>query len=240
MKPKRIAITGASSQIGLAITKELAAQDAHQLLHCFRNGAALESSLRDLPGTQEILTADFTQPEEVDRFCIKLGEVDILVNAAACTRAALLPDLSDEDIAQMLAVNITAVAKICRSAIPAMMVKRNGVIINVTSISALRGNRGQTVYAGTKGFTEAFTRSLAAEYGGRGIRANCVAPGAIDAGSLKELLSYAGEEVKKSTAAGRLGSPADVATAVSYLCSPAASFINGATLPVSGGFMAGI
>lgn len=240
MNTKRIVVTGASSQIGRAIAEKLAAPDAHLLLHCFRNEAALASSAAPLAGTREIVTADFTDPQALDRFCRKLGAVDVLVNAAACTRAALLPDLSDGDIAQMISVNITALAKICRAVVPAMLVKRAGVIINVSSIAALRGNRGQTVYAGTKGFTEAFTRSLAAEYGGRGIRANCVAPGAIEAGSLKELLSYAGEEVRKSTAAGRLGTPHDVAAAVAFLCGPDAAFINGATLPVAGGCMAGI
>ena len=240
MNAKRIVITGASSEIGRAIAAKLSAGNAHLLLHCFMNGATLAPATAGFAGTQEIVTADFTLPEELERFCKGLGEVDILVNAAACTKAALLPDLSDKDIAQMIAVNITAVTKICRAVLPAMVVRRTGVIINITSIAALRGNRGQTVYAGTKGFTETFTRSLAAEYGSRGIRVNCVAPGAIDAGSLKDLLSYAGEEVKRSTAAGRLGSPDDVATAVSFLCSPEASFINGATLPVTGGFMAGI
>lgn len=240
MNVKRIVLTGASSQIGRAIASKLAAPDAHLLLHCFRNGALLASSLGSVAGSHEIVTSDFTNRDELDRFCKGLGEVDVLVNAAACTRAALLPDLSDDDISQMIAVNVTALAKICRAVIPAMMVKRKGVIINVTSIAAFRGNRGQTVYAGTKGFTEAFTRSLAAEYGSRGVRANCVAPGAIDAGSLKDLLSYAGEEVKRNTAAGRLGAPDDVAAAVAFLCGSGASFINGATLPVSGGFLAGI
>lgn len=237
---RRIVITGASSQIGQAIAAQLASPDAHLILHGFRNGAALAASLQNFAGTYEIMTVDFTRQEELDRFCGALGEVDVLVNAAACTKTALLPDLADGDIAQMIAVNIIAMTKICRAVLPAMMVRRSGVIVNITSITALRANRGQTVYAGTKGFAEAFTRSLAAEYGSRGIRANCVAPGAIDAGSLKELLSYAGTEVRRSTALGRLGTPDDVAAAVAFLCGPEATFINGATLPVSGGFLSGV
>jgi 3-oxoacyl-[acyl-carrier protein] reductase len=237
---KRIVITGASSQIGQAIAQRLAAADAHLLLHCNRNEAALRSRI-DAPGCAcDILAADFTNPAELDRFCKTLGDVDVLVNAAASTKADLLPNLSDDDMARMIAVNIRALAVVCRAVVPSMMVKRRGVIINISSVAAQRGNRGQTVYAGTKGFVESFTRSLAAEYGGRGIRANCVAPGAIDAGSLKELLSYAEDEVKKSTSANRFGTPEDVAAAVAFLCGPEAAFINGACLQVNGGFLAGI
>ena len=236
----RIVITGASSLIGQAIARRLIAKEDGVVLQCFRNSEACGSLAEAAGGSCEIAAADFSKPEELDRFCAMLGEVDILVNAAACTRTELLPNLNDDDISRMISVNIRALVSICRSVVPSMMVRRKGVIVNISSVAASRGNRGQTVYAGTKGFVEAFTRSLAAEYGGRGIRANCVAPGAIDAGSLKELLSYAGDTVKKSTAAQRLGTPEDVAAAVAYLCGPEASFVNGACINVDGGFMAGV
>ena len=121
-----------------------------------------------------------------------------------------------------------------------MIVKRKGCIINISSIAATRGNKGQTVYAGTKGFVESFTRSLTAEYGARGIRVNCVAPGPIDAGSLKELLSYASEDVNESIVSNRLGEPGDVASIVAFLCSEEADFINGQCLHIDGGFIRGI
>lgn len=236
----RIVITGASSLIGQAIARRLVAKGDHVILHCFKNSATF-GPLAEMPDSScEIVAADFSKQEELDGFCKTLGEADILVNAAACTRTELLPNLSADDIARMIAVNIRALVSICRAVVPSMMVKRKGIIVNISSIAASRGNRGQSVYAGTKGFAESFTRSLAAEYGGRGIRVNSVAPGAIDAGSLKELLSYAEETVKKSTAANRLGTPEDVAAAVSFLCSPDAAFINGACIKVNGGFMTGI
>jgi 3-oxoacyl-[acyl-carrier protein] reductase len=140
----------------------------------------------------------------------------------------------------MINVNIIALIKICKSVIPAMIVKRKGCIVNISSIAATRGNKGQTVYAGTKGFVESFTRSLTAEYGSRGIRVNCVAPGPIDAGSLKELLTYASEEVNKSVVSNRLGKPEDVASVVAFLCSEKANFINGKCIHVDGGFMKGV
>ncbi len=236
----RIVITGASSLIGQAIAKKLIKKGDHVLLHGFRNSAACATLTETPEGGCENTIADFTKPEELGVFCKALGEVDILVNAAACTRADLLPNLSDDDVGRMLDVNIRALVSICRAVLPAMMVKRRGVIVNISSVAAHRGNRGQSVYAGTKGFVESFTRSLAAEYGGRGIRVNSVAPGAIDAGSMKELLSYAEDAVRKNTTASRLGTPDDVAAAVAFLCGPDAAFINGACISVNGGFMTGV
>jgi 3-oxoacyl-[acyl-carrier protein] reductase len=235
-----IVITGASSQIGQAIAKRLISEGDRAMLHCCRNSSACKSLVESTRAYCEIALADFTKQDDLSAFCNALEDVDILVNAAACTKADLLPNLSDEDISNMIAVNIKALATICRAVIPAMMVKRRGIIVNISSVAALRGNRGQSVYAGTNGFVESFTRSLAAEFGSRGIRVNSVAPGAIDAGSMKELLLNAEDLVKKSTAMNRLGSPEDVAAAVSFLCSSDAAFINGACINVSGGFMMGV
>lgn len=236
----RIVITGASSLIGQAIAQRLIAKGDNVLLHCFKNSAACSHIAESSDYNCKIVTADFNIDEEIDHFCKILGDVDILVNAAAFTKTDLLPNLNDNDIYRMINVNIKAPIAICRTVLPVMMVKRKGVIVNISSVAALRGNRGQSVYAGTKGFLESFTKSLAAEYGGRGIRINSIAPGAIDAGSLKELLSYAEDTVRKSVASNRLGTPADVAAAAAFLCSPEASFINGACINVSGGFMTGI
>jgi len=240
MSNRTLVITGASSLIGQAIAKRLLSKGDHALLHCFNNPGACSSLAESTVYSSEIVAADFTKHEELNGFCKGLQDVDILVNAAACTRTDLLPNLSDDDISRMIHVNIKALVAVCRAVVPAMMAKRRGVIVNISSVAALRGNRGQTVYAGTKGFMESFTRSLAAEYGGRGIRVNSVAPGAIDAGSLKDLLSYAEETVKKSTVANHLGTPDDVAAAVAFLCTPDAGFINGACIAVHGGFMTGI
>ncbi|MCP4154266.1 MAG: SDR family oxidoreductase, partial [bacterium] len=137
-------------------------------------------------------------------------------------------------------VNIDAFTRICAAVIPGMTARRRGCIVNISSAAATRGNRGQTVYAGTKGYMEAFTRSLAAEYGAKGIRVNCVAPGPIAAGSMTELLGYAEEEVKKSILSKNLGTPEDVAYITAFLCSPKAAFINGKTIGVDGGIMRGI
>jgi 3-oxoacyl-[acyl-carrier protein] reductase len=235
-----IIITGASSEIGQAICKNLVKSGDNAILHYYKNPQNCKGLQKELPGKCQILQADFSDQESTANFCKQLREIDTLINAAGYTKTDLLPNITEEDILKMLKVNILAPIKICQAVIPAMIVKRRGCIVNISSVAATRGNRGQTVYAGTKGFIESFTRSLTAEYGSKGIRVNCVAPGAVNAGSLKELLTYASDDVKKSIISNRLGSPQDVATLVAFLCSDDASYINGKCIQVDGGFMRGI
>jgi 3-oxoacyl-[acyl-carrier protein] reductase len=237
---RNIVITGASSAIGQAIARRLAAPGDRVVLQCHRHAEALNDLASWPPADYRVTSVDLSRRSELETFCTDLGETDLLVNGAAVTSTGLLPHLEHEAIDLMLEVNIRALVAICQAVVPGMLARRQGVIVNLSSVAAERGNRGQSVYAGTKGFVEAFTRSLAAEYGGRGIRCNAVAPGAIDAGSLKELLSYAGDEVKQSTAAGRLGTAEDVAAAVAYLCDRDGVFVNGHCLAVDGGFSRGV
>lgn len=238
--PKQFVITGASSEIGLAICEKVLKNDDQVILHCFRHPERCIAIQQRLGENCQIVLADFNNFAEIDEFCEEIGEVDVLINVAAVTITNLLAHLTAEEIAVMLNVNVVALIKISQTVIRPMLLKRNGIIINISSVAAQRGNRGQTVYAGTKGFVEAFTRSLAAEYGPKNIRANCVAPGPIDAGNLKPLLGYAADEVKNSVILPRLGNANDVAATVAFLCSEEASFINGACISVNGGFCRGV
>jgi NAD(P)-dependent dehydrogenase (short-subunit alcohol dehydrogenase family) len=235
---RKIVITGASSEIGLAIAKKLAGLEDELVLQYCRRAGGCEELAKSLGG--KAVKADFTKPEELAAFCALLDGADILVNAAAVTKTGLLPDLTPEEISAMVSVNIQALTQTCAAVLPAMCVKRAGLIVNISSVSASRANRGQSAYAGTKGYMESFTRALAAEYSPRGVRVNCVAPGAIEAGALKELLAYGEKEVKAAVAMGRLGTPADVAEAVAFLCGPGGAFITGQTLGVDGGFRQGL
>ncbi|MCP4218231.1 MAG: SDR family oxidoreductase [bacterium] len=244
MAIKKIAITGASSAIGCAIFKELAQQHAEAffLLHYVSSSQRLAEVLEENGGGERgrMVRADFRMAGALQDFIGELKNTDILVNCAALVKTGALPHLPGPEIRDMLSVNIEAFTAICAEVIPGMLVKRSGCIVNISSTAATRGNRGQTVYAGTKGYMEAFTRSLAAEYGAKGIRANCVAPGPINAGSLTELLGYAEDEVKKSIVSKRPGCPEDVAHMTAFLCSEKARFINGKTFGVDGGFLRGI
>lgn len=237
---RNIVITGASSDIGLAICTKLIKPEDRTILQCFRNPEKCSHLKEVYKESCQIVISDFSNLESIESFCKQLHEVDVLINAAGSTITELLPNLNEEDIMKMIYVNNIALIRICKAVIPAMSVRRKGCIVNISSIAAERGNKGQSVYAGTKGFVESFTRSLTAEYGARGIRVNCVAPGPIDAGSLKELLSYAEEAVNESIVSKRLGKPEDVASMVTYLCSDEAEFINGKCIHVDGGFMRGI
>jgi 3-oxoacyl-[acyl-carrier protein] reductase len=237
---RNLVITGASSAIGAAICRRLARPGDTLLLHCFRN----EESCRQLAGELDVpcrvVKADFNDPAALEALCRGVADADLLVNAAAITGTGLLAHLADDDLHSMVTANIVAPVQLCRAVVPGMLAKRKGCIVNISSVAASRGNPGQAVYAGTKGFMEAFTRSLAAEYGPKGIRANCVAPGAIGTGSLKELLALAPDEVRQSSALRRLGSADDVAAAVAFLCGDEAGFISGRTIAVDGGFSRGV
>lgn len=236
----KIVITGASSEIGQSICKKVVKPRDHVILQCFKNEAKCSKLKKKYTDLCEIVTVDFNNTNSVEKFCKQLHDIDILINVAGYTVTALLPDLKEKDIQKMINVNVIAIVKITKSVISGMVAKHKGCIVNISSITATRGNRGQTVYSGTKGFIESFSRSLAAEYGSRGIRINCVAPGPISTGSLKELLSYAPEEVKQSIVSNRLGKPEDVGSVVAFLCSKEAEFINGKCISVDGGFMKGV
>lgn len=235
-----ITITGASSEIGRAIARKLDGMSNRFLLHGFAHSAILEETARALTTSADIVTADFSDENSLQGFCARIASTDILINAAAVTRTDLLATLSDADITAMLRVNINALIAVCRAVLPSMYARRRGVIVNISSIAASRGNRGQTVYAGTKGFVESFSRALASETGSRNIRVNCIAPGPIDAGSFRSVMEYAGDEVAASMLSRRLGTPDDVASLVRYLCSDEAAYIIGEVIRVDGGFLRGV
>jgi 3-oxoacyl-[acyl-carrier protein] reductase len=237
---RKIVITGASSEIGLAICEKIVAENDHVILQCCKHQEKCVAVQENLEASCRTGVVDFTDRNELNEFCKTLGEVDILINAAAATMTDLLVNFTDEQIDEMMSVNILALIKICQAVLPGMVARRNGIIVNISSIAARRGNRGQTVYAGTKGFVESFTRALTAEYGKRNIRINCIAPGPIKVGSLNELLGYAADEVKQSIISPRLGGPRDIAAAVAFLCSEEAGFITGTCLSVDGGFCRGV
>ncbi len=231
----KIVITGASSDIGLAIVRRLSTLDKPLLLQC-------RSHADRLAGLDaEVVCADFADRADLGRFIAKLQNVEILVNAAADTQTGLLPQLEEADIDRMLAVNVTATTLLCKAVIPQMCLKRKGIIVNLSSVTASRVYRGQSVYGGTKAYIETLSRGIAAEYAKKGIRSNCVAPGSIDSGSLQKLIITTGSDVLRDVnASAKFGSPEDVAAAVAFLCSEDSRYINGAVLHVDGGFWLGL
>lgn len=238
----KIVITGGSSDIGLAILNLIAKEGDEIIIQANQNTNKCEEFIdnSNINADINIEKADFTDMNSVNSFCQKIIGSDILINAAASTINAPLPHLTDDQIGSMISVNISAFIKVCQAVIPSMLPKRKGSIVNISSVVASRANKGQTVYAGTKGFVESFSKALAAEYGHKGIRVNCIAPGPINSGSLVNTLNFAEKEVKDSIISRRLGTAADVANAVRFLCLPESEYINGSVIKVDGGFMRGL
>jgi 3-oxoacyl-[acyl-carrier protein] reductase len=157
------------------------------------------------------------------------------VNNAGLTRDTLLMRMSDEDWHDVIETNLSSVFYTCRAVARGMMKRRSGAIVNVASIVGLRGNLGQANYAASKAGIIGFTKSLARELGGRGVRANVVAPGYVETRLTEVIPDELQAAMLQNTPLGRFGKADDVAGAVRFLCSDEASFITGAVLLVDGG-----
>jgi 3-oxoacyl-[acyl-carrier protein] reductase len=159
----------------------------------------------------------------------------ILVNAAGITRDGVVWKLADDEWEAVVNVNLTGAFRMTRAAVPRMREAGGGAIVNIASINGLRGRFGQSDYAASKGGLIAFTRAVAREVGGFGIRVNAVAPGFIDTPMTRSLPEQVRAQAQSEVLLGRLGTPDDIAAAVLFLVSPLAAHITGQTLVVDGG-----
>jgi 3-oxoacyl-[acyl-carrier protein] reductase len=230
---KTALVTGASRGIGRAIAAELAAAGASVVVG-YRSGQEEAEALAAEIGGRAV-QADVSNPEEARRLVEEAGDLDILVNNAGLTRDGLLARMSDEDWRTVIDTNLASVFYTCRAVTRPMMKKRAGSIVNISSVVGVHGNWGQTNYAASKAGIIGFTKSLARELGSRNVRANVVAPGYVKTQLTDVLPEDATAAMLQNTPLGRLGEPEDVAGAVRFLCSEAASFITGEVLLVDGG-----
>ena len=233
LEGKTALVTGASRGIGQAIARELAAAGATVVIG-YRSGKDEADSLAAELGGRAV-QADVSNAEEAQLLVAEAGDLDILVNNAGLTRDGLLARMSDDDWRTVIDTNLSSVFYTCRAVCRPMMKKRAGSIVNVSSIVGVHGNWGQTNYAASKAGIIGFTKSLAKELGSRNVRANVVAPGYVKTQLTEVLPEEATAAMLTNTALGRLGEPEDVAGAVRFLCSDAASFITGEVLLVDGG-----
>jgi 3-oxoacyl-[acyl-carrier protein] reductase len=233
LEGKSALVTGASKGIGRAIATELAGAGAAVVLGYRTGKDEAEALAAELGG--RAIEADVSSPEDARRLVEEAGDLDILVNNAGLTRDGLLARMSDDDWRTVLDTNLASVFYTCRAVTRPMMKKRAGSIVNISSIVGVHGNWGQTNYAASKAGIIGFTKSLARELGSRNIRANVVAPGYVKTQLTDVLPEEATGAMLENTPLGRLGDPEDVAGAVRFLCSDAASFITGEVLLVDGG-----
>ncbi len=165
-----------------------------------------------------------------------LGPVDILVNNAGITRDNLLLRMTEAEWDEVLAANLKGAFLTTKAVLKGMMKRRSGRIINVTSIIGLTGNKGQANYAASKAGLIGFTKSVAKEYGSRGVLVNAIAPGFIETDMTSGLPEEARQAMLAGITLGRLGRPEDVAGTVLFLASDLAGYITGQVLVVDGGF----
>lgn len=237
-------VTGASQGIGRAIAIALGRSGA-RVACAARNAARLEetvAAIRAAGGTAEACACDATDDTSVralvTRVAEEWGRLDILVNNAGITRDTLIPRMSDEHWDDVIRTNLRGTFLFIRAAARPMMQKRYGRIINISSVSGLKGNAGQANYSASKAAIIGLTRSVSLELASRGVTVNAVAPGFIETDMTAALGEQAQEEVKKHVPLKRLGTPEDIAAAVLYLASPAAGYVTGQVLVVDGGLTA--
>jgi 3-oxoacyl-[acyl-carrier protein] reductase len=238
----RVAIvTGASQGLGRAVAVELARNGA-RVACVARNVQKLDETVQEISGVDGeavALACDVTDGDSVttlvDGVVDKWGKLDILVNNAGITRDTLLPSMSDEDWDDVIATNLKGAFLFARAVSRYMMRARYGRIINMSSVSGVMGNPGQTNYSASKAGLFGFTRSLSRELAARKVTVNAVAPGYIESDMTESLGDYVLQEAKKRIPAKRLGVADDVAAAVLYLASSAASYVTGQILVVDGG-----
>ena len=234
-------VTGAARGLGRAIAETLARAGA--TLACVDvNAQTLADTVAAISaagGQAEPFPCDVTNSERVnqvvDEVVKKWGRLDILVNNAGVTRDGLVVRMKDEQWDLVLNINLRGTFLFTRAAARPMMKGAHGRIINIASVSGLMGNPGQANYSASKAGVIGLTRTVARELAGRAITVNAVAPGFI----ATEMTAALGEDllaqIKKEIPLGRLGDPQDVADAVLYLASDAASFITGHVLTLDGG-----
>jgi len=234
-------VTGASRGIGRAVAMELAGMGAFVVgTATSEDGAAAIGEAIKAAGLKgEGLALNVTDAQACESAVSTIekthGAIGILVNNAGITRDNLAMRMKDDEWDAVIDTNLKAVFRMSRLVMRGMMKARHGRIINITSVVASSGNPGQANYAAAKAGVGGMTRALARELGSRNITVNCVAPGFIDTDMTRALPDAAKEALLGQIAVGRLGQPEEIAAAVAFLASPAASYVSGTTLHVNGG-----
>ena len=237
-------VTGSSRGIGRAVAAELAKEGYAVCVNYLRHRKAAEALVSQLraQGREALaIQADVADSRAVEEMVRQaesdLGPVTLLVNNAGISWQGLFQDTDDETWDRILAVNLTGARNAARAVLPRMISEKTGCIVNISSMWGLRGASCEVAYACSKAAIIGLTRSLAMELAPSGIRVNCVAPGCIETDMVRVLGRETRDMLVAETPLGRLGTPEDIAHAVSFLASEKASFLTGQVLTADGGFI---
>ena len=236
-QPLSIIVSGGSRGLGQSIVSGLI-DSGHRVATFSRSRTPF---IESLSGHERFTyhSADATDTkalvEFVSNFQSASGRVDALINNAGVAYDGVLALTSESDIAKMLDINLKASIVLAKECVRYMLGQNSGNIINISSLIAQRGFTGLSAYAATKAGMIGFTKSLAREVGGRGIRVNAIAPGYLETDMSEELTDRQREQIRRRTPLGRLGTSDDVVPVVEFLLSPASQFITGQVITVDGG-----
>jgi NAD(P)-dependent dehydrogenase (short-subunit alcohol dehydrogenase family) len=234
---KHAFVTGAGSGIGEAVARALHAEGAAVTLADVND--AVDQVAVELGGAATAIRLDVRDEDQV-RAGIP-ADIDVLVNVAGIGSTTNAPDTSLEVWEQVFAVNARGTFLCCKHAIPRMIERGGGSIVNVGSVAALVGLKNRAAYCASKGAVVALTRALAVDHVADGIRVNDVCPGTVDSPWVRRLVEDVGESLENLQARqpmGRLGTPPEIAEAILYLASDAAGFVTGTSLVIDGGLTA--
>ncbi|MFV8827213.1 elongation factor P 5-aminopentanone reductase [Alkalihalobacterium sp. APHAB7] len=231
-------ITGASGDIGAAIAEKMAARGFSLYLHYYKNEKGIKKTAnicRTFGVNVQIVNADLSEKNSVNHLVNQITEpIDVLIHNSGSSYYGLLTDMTDKEIEKSIQLHLTSPIQLTKALLPPMIRKQNGAIIVISSIWGLTGASCEVIYSAVKGGLNSFVKALAKELGPTTIRVNAVAPGAIKTNMLSSFSEKEMEQLEEDIPMGRLGTPAEVANAVSFLSSNEASYINGQILSVNG------
>ena len=238
-------VTGAARGIGFAIAERLAQQGAHVVVSDIDRTAGEQGVAHIVAkgGSSSFAAVDLSQPADIQRVSEEItqqhGRIDILVNNAGIVSTGRIEDVELQEFQRLMSIDLTAVFLLTKAFLPAMTASGWGRIINIASVAGQQGGGmfGNSCYAAAKGAVIAFSKGIARESGRSGVTCNAICPGLTDTALTSELTLAQREQIIATIPVGRPGEPEDIAEAVRFLASDAASFITGVTLNVDGGFM---